>query len=627
MNQATFIDLVQSAAWLLALVELIIALYILVLHSRDRVHAHLSGLLIVFAINSFAVGSLVVAEATWQAALPTVLLAMTSPMVGTGVLLTTAVLLQPRWFEARYHRMRWVAYGVLMAPTVLTFIDLLFGAGLWYTGINLGEVSGGTIPLEAFTQGALSFPVRVIGLYITPLLAVVPIASTLFDPGAERPAARKLARWLLAAQIGALIIQFGTRGFLASSVRSLLASTLYAAVYTYATFYGLLTEHWVQHGRLRTRLTATVLVITLPTVVAAVTLVSSQMRDMALENADHNFQTIGNATASHVTTWLERNKRLAMNLAADPAIVYSDITHQQTVLDTLTAIQPDLVLAQIVGMDGISLARSDGALGTDVARQSWYINARSNAGPALEIGHNASDGTPILIAAAPINDLTGTVPGVAMVEIGLSALRTELNRNRFGRTGVAYVVDQQHQIVAAPDTAVSGDSPTPLYILPREALGPDASQMVSFSDDTGETWLARVVPIDDNWRVIVQQSRSDIMSSPRTFAWAQGLIVMTGLVLLAGLVWLSVRQALLPVDALTQTAIVVSSGDLSQVAPVQSQDEIGTLAVTFNQMTSRVRDLVQNLESRVTEQTHGAGASLDLSRSRRLRSSPRRSHP
>ena len=107
MNQATFIDLVQSAAWLLTLVELIIALYILVLNSRDRAPLHLSGLLVVFAINSFAVGSLVVTQATWQAKLPTVLLAATSHMVGTGVLLTTAVMLRPRWFKARYRRMRW----------------------------------------------------------------------------------------------------------------------------------------------------------------------------------------------------------------------------------------------------------------------------------------------------------------------------------------------------------------------------------------------------------------------------------------------------------------------------------------------------------------------------------------
>jgi PAS domain S-box-containing protein len=47
----------------------------------------------------------------------------------------------------------------------------------------------------------------------------------------------------------------------------------------------------------------------------------------------------------------------------------------------------------------------------------------------------------------------------------------------------------------------------------------------------------------------------------------------------------------------------VRGGDLSSEAPVTTRDEVGTLAATFNEMTSQLRDSVVQLERRVDERT------------------------
>jgi GAF domain-containing protein/HAMP domain-containing protein len=73
-------------------------------------------------------------------------------------------------------------------------------------------------------------------------------------------------------------------------------------------------------------------------------------------------------------------------------------------------------------------------------------------------------------------------------------------------------------------------------------------------------------------------------------------------VLAAGAV-LVARQIARPVFAITNIARRVAAGDFSGAAPVLTQDEIGTLARTFNQMTEQLQSLYMGLEEKVAERT------------------------
>jgi signal transduction histidine kinase len=78
-------------------------------------------------------------------------------------------------------------------------------------------------------------------------------------------------------------------------------------------------------------------------------------------------------------------------------------------------------------------------------------------------------------------------------------------------------------------------------------------------------------------------------------------IVATGITvvlvtLAAFLVTRSVRSLVDPVEALARASEAVAGGDLSARAPVVSDDEIGRLAATFNEMTERLAVTIQALE-------------------------------
>ncbi|MGC1377059.1 MAG: GAF domain-containing protein [Anaerolineales bacterium] len=84
---------------------------------------------------------------------------------------------------------------------------------------------------------------------------------------------------------------------------------------------------------------------------------------------------------------------------------------------------------------------------------------------------------------------------------------------------------------------------------------------------------------------------------------------------LASLFALGVAQLLAgPIERLTAVAERVIAGDLSAQARVESGDEIGKMAATFNNMTTQLRQTLEGLEQRVADRTKALATSSEVSR-------------
>jgi signal transduction histidine kinase len=71
---------------------------------------------------------------------------------------------------------------------------------------------------------------------------------------------------------------------------------------------------------------------------------------------------------------------------------------------------------------------------------------------------------------------------------------------------------------------------------------------------------------------------------------ALGVLVTTGILLSALVVWTAGASMLHPLSALTKSARQIEAGDLDQQLVVKSRDEVGQLAEAFNSMTQRLRE-------------------------------------
>ncbi|MBM2848482.1 MAG: putative rane protein, partial [Anaerolineales bacterium] len=89
-------------------------------------------------------------------------------------------------------------------------------------------------------------------------------------------------------------------------------------------------------------------------------------------------------------------------------------------------------------------------------------------------------------------------------------------------------------------------------------------------------------------------------------------VLITGLVALTAI---GMSQYLTgPITRLTSLASKVGAGDLTAQAKVESDDEIGQLADTFNGMTARLQQTLRGLEERVAERTAQLQTAAEISR-------------
>ncbi len=602
-------DLFQYAAWFLALIEFILALYILFLNAWHIANRHTSALFLLYAANNFSIGVLVTATDIGQAAPATAVLAATSAALSPALLIVIVALLRPAWLPQSPHgkgRWRWIwllAYGLAFLPLLLTVLDVTLGTQLWYTGIDEATYGGGYVFLREYTGGRLGHLIRSLSFYLMPWVTIaVTLAIALNKEG--RPLSRRLAWLLLTVQTVVLILEVGLRTQIGPVADALLAAALHVLAYAYVTFQQMISERRAQRGRLQPRLTALTLSIAVPLLVAVVLFGNFHAGRMLEHKANEQLETANRALTANVSLWLDMNRQTLHEMVILPDIVSMDPERQKPVLEAIAQAHPHMYLVSTTDLNGLNVARSDNVPPKDYHDRLWFLGARDGAPITYQTLIDRTSGEPALVASMPIRDPTGTIVGVGMFASDLDDVTQEVQATTIGQTGYAYVVDDLDQVLAHPIAKYTvhlqdlGDYP------PVSSLRNGVQGVVTFTDDEGVAWQAYVSELENGWGVIVQQQTQELLAPLSRLRQLSWLMVTVGSALLALLMFLTIRQALSPIETLTETATIIAAGDLEREAPVESADEIGDLAQAFNAMTARLRDLIAGLEQQVEERTH-----------------------
>ncbi len=168
-------------------------------------------------------------------------------------------------------------------------------------------------------------------------------------------------------------------------------------------------------------------------------------------------------------------------------------------------------------------------------------------------------------------------------------------RAGLGRTGEAYVVDRsgfacpQGRRLSGPAivAALNGQLGEGLYdnYAGRPVIG-----------------VYRWLP-DLGLALIVEQSQEEAFASNEAVTTAVIAATLGVAIATAVIAAVVTRQITRPVVRLTESALRIAAGDLSQRVNITSRDEIGILADVFNRMASELEALYNDLEAKVAERT------------------------
>ncbi|MBN2004975.1 MAG: GAF domain-containing protein [Anaerolineae bacterium] len=594
-------QILDLLTWFLALAQLVFGLYILLLNLRRPANVWVGGMFLLFAADSYALAFILATSDLFKSLPATYILAATTPTLGIALLINALHFLRPHWYEKRSRLWTAVLLALLILPVLITVVDAIWGTDFWYSGLDTSAYVDGAVPLIVYTAGRLSLLIRSVCVYLP--LALFVIGLFLFDRPQSHPDFPHRHYWLwsfLAAQVLVLPLQIFSR----PNVIFVIFNALCVWPYGYAVLHHAFMEGIVQRGSLRTRLTVLTLAIAVPILVSGVMLVGFQAVSLVEQSETRRLSARDETLTNSVTVWLNLHVNALAELARQPAIIAMDATQQVPILRVTDDVYPSVYLISTTNLDGMNVARSDNEDLKYYGDRLWFRQARAGRSPALEIVVGRTSGVPALVGAMPITDASQTIVGVVMFASTLSEVAAQVQASEIGETGFAYIVDQEDQILAHSDPGMMAYVTDLSAYPPVMQLRSGVEGLVKFQDGSGQRWWAYVRGIEPGLGVIVQQHEEEVLRGTRRFQLIYGVTTLAGALMLAILGFMAVWRAFRPILALTETAkAIVEEGDLRRLAPVESEDEIGALAQTFNLMTAQLSGLIGTLEERVEERT------------------------
>lgn len=245
-------------------------------------------------------------------------------------------------------------------------------------------------------------------------------------------------------------------------------------------------------------------------------------------------------------------------------------------------------------------------------------------------------------AYEPIRDDAGEIIGMLYVGVKrddvIAPLRQAIIDTKVGDTGYVYVLggkdeDMGHYIISqngerdGEDIWDTQDAEgnymihdivnTALALEPGE-LGTERYPWQNPSDPEPRWKVARLAYYEPwDWVIGASTYEDELQHYRETLQAGQTRMLVTAagtsmaIALIVGFLGLTMARSLTrPMNTLTRAAEALATGELEQTVPVESQDELGTLASVFNQMTERLREMIDSLQAR----TRAVEASAEVSR-------------
>jgi signal transduction histidine kinase len=237
-----------------------------------------------------------------------------------------------------------------------------------------------------------------------------------------------------------------------------------------------------------------------------------------------------------------------------------------------------------------------------ISQSQWFLTAKQGDryyGP-IQL---SPAGESYLIMARP-----GTRETIIAARLQMNILSDVVAEIQFGERGRAFVLNPTGRIIAHTNpqnvqTYTEIDHASPLFT----ALTLDIDEWFgSYRDVDGMpvVGVTSAVP-GTEWVIVTELPQSEAFATSRLafFLLCLSTVVLGLLILL-----LSARSLeavlLIPLEELRRGAERIRDGDLAQRIVLPRPDEIGQVALAFNQMAAELQEVYTSLEQKIAERTH-----------------------
>ncbi|MDH0621819.1 methyl-accepting chemotaxis protein [Pseudomonas chengduensis] len=318
-------------------------------------------------------------------------------------------------------------------------------------------------------------------------------------------------------------------------------------------------------------------------------------RNAIREDLENYLHEMGNVTASNIQNWL--SGRILLVESAAQSI--SNDSEQERVIKLLEqkALTSSFAFTYLGTESGGFTMRPDEQMPADYDPRSrpWYKDAMAAGGTTLTEPYvDAATGELIITIATPARP-AGVVGG----DLSLQTLVNIINALDFDGIGYAFLVSADGKVLVHPDKNLVMKNLKDIY--PQNT--PRISSEFSEAQLDGDTRILTFTPVKGlpsvNWHIGLSIDKDKAYAMLTEFRASAIIATVIAVVLIIALLGLLIRVLMQPLTAMGKAMedIAKGEGDLTKRLAIQSNDEFGALARSFNQFVERIHSSIREVSS------------------------------
>lgn len=327
--------------------------------------------------------------------------------------------------------------------------------------------------------------------------------------------------------------------------------------------------------------------------------------------------------ASNIDTWLQ-GKQWEVQALAESPLAKNGMEYEQ--VDQLTGNQikylnatQDLYEAVFSArlsnqqfrsavIDGNSVIFKEG----DASTRPYMTAGKEGKGIIMDPVISKTTGAPVVIITAAVKDSQGKPLGVLGENLRLTYIDELISGLSFAGKGYGFLLDSQGTIISHPDETLK--MKTKITEIPGlEEAGQEMLQgksgLISYRFK-GEERVTVYAPIKStNWVAAITVPYSDLYAPLIALRNKTLIVIAVILAIVLVVMPILVKKVVDPIKNVQKSIedIAQGEGDLTKQLEVQTNDEIGQLADSFNKLIASLKDMIGQIKGNVEVVNRAAG--------------------
>lgn len=305
---------------------------------------------------------------------------------------------------------------------------------------------------------------------------------------------------------------------------------------------------------------------------------------------------------SFIDNYLQTPMTLVENTAKDVTVAKTD--KQKEALENLLeqrASGVKGVLGLHVAFDGDKKLYSSEHLKLakdyDANERDWYKAAKAANGQIVVTDpyEDAITGKQIVGVSQQLKNGRGIVT----IDLDLAFIEDIASGIKIGDEGYAFVLDKDGNVLYHPDYD-QGESVTDFSFY-KDFM---ANKFIETENRGEDVYLNRFYNEKMNWQIGSYYSKDEITKAYKGLVLPVTILNTICILIMGALFYLLITKFLKPLSRVTKVASQVAEGNLKEHIDVKTEDEIGKLSMSFNDMTDGLKEMIHHVDDTSNQLSH-----------------------